>query len=258
MEKLQAFNSSYEDDSVILKDFQFKFGPLLIKGSNEFLVVFYNPNTQRSIARIISKPDCNNKNLIATAENRCDKCELSTFLENGDILLKVKHRFMIFNKNGDFIDQVTFSDIVQQSASQNSLEESKKATTNKSIPISNYSSKEYSDKMLEGGSRSVFQVVSPSPKRKKEHRDVDNEEAGIENLSNMAEKNDNELVTHKNRMRLIKISRRNSCFLFEDKLEMKFKIYELIKKCKCCDDDYNFEPSLVLGLRKISSGPDFP
>ena len=44
------------------------------------------------------RPDSNDKSLIADNENRCD---LSTFLDNGDILLKVNRRYLVFDKNGN-------------------------------------------------------------------------------------------------------------------------------------------------------------
>jgi len=37
---------------------------------------------------------------------------MSTFLEDGKILLKVGYRYMLFHNNGDFIDEIDFSDIV--------------------------------------------------------------------------------------------------------------------------------------------------
>jgi hypothetical protein len=34
---------------------------------------------------------------------------MSTFLENGLILVKLRRRFMVFNSNGSFIDEVEFN-----------------------------------------------------------------------------------------------------------------------------------------------------
>lgn len=36
--------------------------------------------------------------------------DMSTFLENGKILVKIRRRFMIFTGDGAFIDEVTFND----------------------------------------------------------------------------------------------------------------------------------------------------
>jgi hypothetical protein len=34
---------------------------------------------------------------------------MSTFLENGLILVKLRRRFMVFNSNGSFIDEIEFN-----------------------------------------------------------------------------------------------------------------------------------------------------
>jgi hypothetical protein len=46
--------------------------------------------------------------LIADYENQC---EFSTFLWSGDILLKIRDRYLVFNKTGSFVYQVNFTDI---------------------------------------------------------------------------------------------------------------------------------------------------
>lgn len=35
---------------------------------------------------------------------------MSTFLEDGKILIKILNRFMVFTPNGGFIDEATFDD----------------------------------------------------------------------------------------------------------------------------------------------------
>ena len=35
---------------------------------------------------------------------------MSTFLDNGDILVKCEERFLIYSNKGDFIDEVEFQD----------------------------------------------------------------------------------------------------------------------------------------------------
>lgn len=54
------------------------------------------------------KPNSNQTSLIADFQ---DKCEMSTFMDNDNILIKVASRFVIFNKDSHFIDEVEFKDI---------------------------------------------------------------------------------------------------------------------------------------------------
>jgi len=42
------------------------------------------------------------------------KAELSTFLASGEILLKVGERFMIFDKQGNFKDEVEYQDLKEE------------------------------------------------------------------------------------------------------------------------------------------------
>lgn len=35
---------------------------------------------------------------------------MSTFLQSGKILIKIRRRFMVFNSNGAFIDEIEFND----------------------------------------------------------------------------------------------------------------------------------------------------
>jgi hypothetical protein len=43
-----------------------------------------------------------------------EKVKISTFTEYGDIFLQIESRFMIFNKNGDFIDDLEFNDVEKE------------------------------------------------------------------------------------------------------------------------------------------------
>ena len=56
--------------------------------------------------RIFYLPDRTEKTLINDFQNLVD---MSTFLENGNILLKIRDRFMIFTQRGHFIGQVSFN-----------------------------------------------------------------------------------------------------------------------------------------------------
>jgi hypothetical protein len=39
---------------------------------------------------------------------------MTTFLDDGNILLKVGYRFMLFENNGEFKDEIDFSDIAKE------------------------------------------------------------------------------------------------------------------------------------------------
>lgn len=42
------------------------------------------------------------------------KVDFSTFLDDGQVLLKIGSRFLIFNETGEFIDEIDFKDITQE------------------------------------------------------------------------------------------------------------------------------------------------
>jgi hypothetical protein len=52
------------------------------------------------------KPDSTSAVVVNDFQNFCD---MSTFLENGLILVKLRRRFMVFNSNGSFIDEIEFN-----------------------------------------------------------------------------------------------------------------------------------------------------
>ena len=57
--------------------------------------------------RIYTLPDQVQKTLINDYGNYVD---MSTFLDDGNILIRSRRRFMIFTKEGFFKDEVTFND----------------------------------------------------------------------------------------------------------------------------------------------------
>lgn len=61
----------------------------------------------QSNIRIYMKPDKTQKKLVNDFLNWVD---MSTYLEDGKILIKIRRRFMIFTSDGAFIDEVEFND----------------------------------------------------------------------------------------------------------------------------------------------------
>mgnify|MGYP006089676223 CR=1 FL=1 len=81
-------------------------GPTEIQGSMRFFNV-YQKKKFSSFMIICQKPDSTTKTLINDYLNQVD---MSTFLEDGKILMKIGKRFMVFTSNGAFIDETEFND----------------------------------------------------------------------------------------------------------------------------------------------------
>jgi long-subunit acyl-CoA synthetase (AMP-forming) len=64
-------------------------------------------NKFQSYINIQQRPDSTDMTLINDYLNWVD---MSTFLEDGKILVKNRRRFMVFTNNGNFIDEVEFND----------------------------------------------------------------------------------------------------------------------------------------------------
>jgi len=58
--------------------------------------------------KIVYLPNAYEKTIINDFQNGVD---MSTFLANGNILLKIFHRFLIFSTDGAFISKVTFEEL---------------------------------------------------------------------------------------------------------------------------------------------------
>lgn len=55
------------------------------------------------------KPDSTSKVIINDFQNFVD---MSTFLEDGKILIKIRRRYMVFTANGAFLDEAQFDDSI--------------------------------------------------------------------------------------------------------------------------------------------------
>ena len=101
-------------------------GPFRLKGSDQ-IVMFYNHKlpaikgkglkkkgpagknqwedlSSKYVQRVYTIPNSTKASLLNHSSS--NKVKLSTFLDKDTILLQLKDRFMIFNKNGDFIGNV--------------------------------------------------------------------------------------------------------------------------------------------------------
>lgn len=51
---------------------------------------------------------------------------MSTFLEDGKILIKIGQRFILFNENGAFIDEIEFEDLREEREAEADAAEQKR------------------------------------------------------------------------------------------------------------------------------------
>ena len=66
---------------------------------------------------MFQRPNKVQKSLVNDFQNYVD---MSTFLENGNILLKCRRRYMVFPGDGNFVDEVYFNnDRLEEEESQN-------------------------------------------------------------------------------------------------------------------------------------------
>tara|TARA_B110000285_G_C15033723_1_gene568087 strand:+ start:505 stop:1170 length:666 start_codon:yes stop_codon:yes gene_type:complete len=80
-------------------------GPFKIKGSEQFVIIYrYGPDFNYQ-QRMYQLPDSSNVSLI---NDQQEKTIFSTFLDDGKIFLNVGHRFVLFDKDGIFMDPVEF------------------------------------------------------------------------------------------------------------------------------------------------------
>jgi len=85
---------------------EFISGPIDFAGSSNIFNI-YQINKFTSRINIQQKPDSTAKTLLNDYLNWVD---MSSFLDDGKILVKIRRRFMVFTGNGDFIDEVEFND----------------------------------------------------------------------------------------------------------------------------------------------------
>ena len=95
MEKLnERINKSSEQTSDKILSEDYLIGPFQVDGNNEFTVVFKDTVTQKTVLRFFDQPDSYDMSLLADYE---DKVEFATWLQNGEIMLKIMDRFMVFD-----------------------------------------------------------------------------------------------------------------------------------------------------------------
>lgn len=106
MEKLNQTRDPSNPDKIL--NLKYQLGPYAIDGNNDFSIVFKDTSSFQIQAKFYQEPDSIGISLLADYEK---KCEFSTFLDSGEILVKIIDRYLVFDNDGEFIYQVTFGDI---------------------------------------------------------------------------------------------------------------------------------------------------
>ena len=81
-------------------------GPYRLEGSNRCYNV-YKYRKFKAFMKIAYLPNAYEKTIINDFQNGVD---MSTFLADGNILVKMFHRFLIFSSEGNFIAKVSFEE----------------------------------------------------------------------------------------------------------------------------------------------------
>lgn len=109
MEELADLNDDENNNNEDKKSFVQ--GPYQMKGSNDVSVIFQYGQKYIFKGRSFQKPDSLVSSLVADFEGNVD---MTTFLDTGDVFLKVKSRYFIFDNIGEFIDEIEFQDLKEQ------------------------------------------------------------------------------------------------------------------------------------------------
>lgn len=140
-------------------------------------------------------------------------------------MLKILERFMIFDQNGQFIYHVTFSDI--DSDSKNEFKRVKEYQQNRRMKEKQFQEEKKNDqdflKQAEQDAKDALKDKAGFEGGTKE--ELNFQDLKVENEINLLLPADQ--INQWNRMKLIKMSANNQCFLFEDRLNKVFKVYEL-------------------------------
>lgn len=93
-----------DKDSKLIK--RYASGPFQMNGSEQFIVVYQYGQHHVFKMRIYQIPDSTSISLINDHE---DMINFTTFMDNGNILMSVGHRFALFDSDGYFMDEIEFN-----------------------------------------------------------------------------------------------------------------------------------------------------
>lgn len=107
-------------------------------GSNQFFCVLRS-GKYKSFIKLVQQPDKVAKTLVNDFQNYCD---VSSFLENGNILVKCRRRYMIFTSEGSFIDEVEFNNDALEAEEKSICKDHASEYCSQEVSIENKSSDE--------------------------------------------------------------------------------------------------------------------
>ena len=93
------------DESSLNMKYEFSRGPFLINGSSQFLIEFkflVEGQLPQNVSKVYHILDQSTKILVNDFNNEVN---FSSYLQNGNIIVKSSQRFLIFNSKGDFITE---------------------------------------------------------------------------------------------------------------------------------------------------------
>lgn len=167
------------------------------------LVMRYGESDQLLFkSRTYQLPDAQQTMMLTDFDKQVD---MSTFLDSGDILLKIKNRFMIFDKYGMFIDEAEFKDLRTE---QDLIALKRKAQKQKAA-------------------MKLWRASSVIPEEGLEAQEQRDNQSAEEDEEADAELLEETKVKPEDRMVLVQLSSNNKFFLFVDREKELYKVYTL-------------------------------
>lgn len=191
---------------------------------------------------LVLRPDSAHKVIV---NDHSDWLDMSSFLDDGKILVKIRRRFMVFAGDGAFIDEVEFNDYENKEYDENvesstapgmnlkkfrEEQQQRKQFEHDMSPVDLLRVRRRSDPVLDYYGRPYeFQIPGPPPP-----------------LSDM------------NKMELLNMSRNNRWFLFFNRKTLGLLVYELKGKAKGgLDDSFLQNDKLMNGTSGGKSPPTY-
>ena len=107
----------------------FASGPFPVGNSEKYYNIYQYGGENHYKMKFYQKPDSSKYPLLNDLQETVD---LSTFLSDGRILLKSGYRFYIFDKDGNFIDEIDFTDV------ETNYQKIKKNGLNRGLTLKNH------------------------------------------------------------------------------------------------------------------------
>jgi hypothetical protein len=153
------------------------------------------------------------------------KVDLSTFLSDGNILVRVLYRFLVFDCDGAFIDEVEFNHIAYESSKNTRLKQEYDYDISDEGDLNHSDDSDDRFKILRKGGRGSDYDVEDD-KFEQWNRDPIFDFIGMP-FDLADEDDDQKQITEINKMQLLQMSYDNTKFLFYNRMIGKIFVYEL-------------------------------